>query len=425
MADDRHDVIPKFALRIDPSEGVNAPLPGFEYKPNIRTMRDVKLELTEIQRIYESTTGQEHLDARNVYLRLARELESLEPGSSETLSTIYNENGEPEQFNITDDEAAEIDPTASPTLDELYAYFAQHPIPTNVNGRVETLDPASLSPEKLQEIYALWESVEETSGADDPWMTVDDLNAMPMTPDHLAAMQMMADERERVRTQKAADRSALISIKQAQREKERKDAAEQRQADKQQSLSLREQQKRQNAAEKLAAQQQAAQQRRQKMINDTMLRATLTASQASVKIGSLPQPGGIGLLLLTILFIVFALVPMNASGDTRIQLIWLAIRGKVALPTSGKTSLNAGDMSASGSLASVVGNAVSSAAHVATGALSGRNVIADASPAAETGLSASRVEAVATIGLQSTNLPVTVNGSGITVSLPFASLLGG
>lgn len=67
-------------------------------------------------------------------------------------------------------------------------------------------------------------------------------------------------------------------------------------------------------------------------------------------LGQVPQPGGIGLILFIILFILFAIQPMNAEGDTRISLLWLGLWGKVKLPTSSSLDVSVGASSPGGGL---------------------------------------------------------------------------
>lgn len=87
-----------------------------------------------------------------------------------------------------------------------------------------------------------------------------------------------------------------------------------------------------------------AQARRDRAMGQLSLRIALWAQNAGVSMGNWPRPGGIALLLAIILFIVFAIQPMGKNGHTRLELIWLAMFGKVELPTSGKETLAAGDI---------------------------------------------------------------------------------
>lgn len=46
---------------------------------------------------------------------------------------------------------------------------------------------------------------------------------------------------------------------------------------------------------------------------------------------SLPTPGGILLLVLVLMFFLFAVTPVNKAGDTRLKLLWLTLTGKTQL----------------------------------------------------------------------------------------------
>jgi hypothetical protein len=53
---------------------------------------------------------------------------------------------------------------------------------------------------------------------------------------------------------------------------------------------------------------------------------------------NLPTPGGIGLLLLIVLVMLFAIVPMNSSGQTRLQLMWSVLAGKAQFVSTAQQS---------------------------------------------------------------------------------------
>ena len=53
---------------------------------------------------------------------------------------------------------------------------------------------------------------------------------------------------------------------------------------------------------------------------------------------NLPTPGGIGLLLLIVLVLLFAIVPMNANGQTRLQLMWNVLAGKAQFASTAQQS---------------------------------------------------------------------------------------
>lgn len=53
---------------------------------------------------------------------------------------------------------------------------------------------------------------------------------------------------------------------------------------------------------------------------------------------NLPTPGGIGLLLLIVIVLLFAIVPMNANGQTRLQLMWSVLSGKAQFVSTAQQS---------------------------------------------------------------------------------------
>jgi len=53
---------------------------------------------------------------------------------------------------------------------------------------------------------------------------------------------------------------------------------------------------------------------------------------------NLPTPGGIGLLLLIVVVMLFAIVPMNANGQTRLQLMWSVLAGKAQFASTAQQS---------------------------------------------------------------------------------------
>lgn len=49
------------------------------------------------------------------------------------------------------------------------------------------------------------------------------------------------------------------------------------------------------------------------------------------KIGSLPAPGGIGLMVGILAMLLFVVVRVNAAGDTRLKLLWYSMNGRTRL----------------------------------------------------------------------------------------------
>jgi hypothetical protein len=67
-------------------------------------------------------------------------------------------------------------------------------------------------------------------------------------------------------------------------------------------------------------------------------KAGLNVADATVTTAAkLPTPGGIGLVLLCLLFFIFAVVPVN-NGLTRAQLMYLSLTGKTSLPRGSSGS---------------------------------------------------------------------------------------
>lgn len=67
--------------------------------------------------------------------------------------------------------------------------------------------------------------------------------------------------------------------------------------------------------------------------NKTALQQTLDtpggiARRTSNWLASAPTPGGIGVLILALLFFLWAIVPVNAAGDTRLKLLWYTLIGR-------------------------------------------------------------------------------------------------
>lgn len=58
----------------------------------------------------------------------------------------------------------------------------------------------------------------------------------------------------------------------------------------------------------------------------------LIPKQAVQRVAALPTPGGLGLIVLALVFFVFVIVPVNANGETRFALIWRALTGGATVP---------------------------------------------------------------------------------------------
>lgn len=60
--------------------------------------------------------------------------------------------------------------------------------------------------------------------------------------------------------------------------------------------------------------------------------SALVPREAVSRLAGLPTPGGLGLVILAILFFLAVIVPANASGATRIALMWQALTGGITIP---------------------------------------------------------------------------------------------
>lgn len=78
---------------------------------------------------------------------------------------------------------------------------------------------------------------------------------------------------------------------------------------------------------------------------------------------SLYTMGGLGAALLVLIILYLAIVPVNNSGSTRLELIWSTLRGKTQLNPSAPgpvKQIESAAVSAANSVGSFAGNAVSS-----------------------------------------------------------------
>lgn len=84
-------------------------------------------------------------------------------------------------------------------------------------------------------------------------------------------------------------------------------------------------------------------------------------NRAADKVSAAPTPGGIGFLVMALLFFIFVIVPVNGKA-TRLKLIWLSLTGGATMPTDGGGSSSSapGDAvdTAAGAAGAVVGGAV-------------------------------------------------------------------
>ncbi len=60
------------------------------------------------------------------------------------------------------------------------------------------------------------------------------------------------------------------------------------------------------------------------------------------KIGSMPTPGGLGLLVAILLVLLWIVIPVNTQGDTRLKLLWYTLGGRTTLTGAINPSLGSG-----------------------------------------------------------------------------------
>ena len=82
----------------------------------------------------------------------------------------------------------------------------------------------------------------------------------------------------------------------------------------------------------LAAKQRAARQKTLKGVATSTAMAITDGGQAAAeRISTLSTAGGIGLLLVILTLLVFAVVQVNSKGDTRLKLLWAMLNGETQL----------------------------------------------------------------------------------------------
>lgn len=96
------------------------------------------------------------------------------------------------------------------------------------------------------------------------------------------------------------------------------------------------------------AEDEAEQARIEAEANKTALQQALDtpggiARRTSNWISSAPTPGGIGVLVLALLFFLWAIIPVNAAGDTRLKLLWYTLIGRTQFTADTQTSGGSAD----------------------------------------------------------------------------------
>jgi hypothetical protein len=392
-------------------------------RPPPQSKEAIRAQFDSMYAQYLLAEGQDRRDYRDIVIHLRDEYIAA--------------GGDPHDLEVAPEQQNTTPPPKKPTYEELLSFYHQkYPggIPSAAGGGKRSgfvIRPESLSPEALQAIYELEDQIDQDNGDEEPFEeTINPFNAGTRgpTPEQIANMRALQDEQKRKRQEEQAQRQAdRLELIRAQRDSEdAREKARQGRADQARQETLLD---RANAlAAKRQADREAARVRRQQLIANTAQRAINTATQTSIRVGSLPQPGGIGLLLVTIFTLLFAIVPMNHNGQTRLQLLAFALIGKVELPTSKKSSLDPGNMTASGSVQSVLAQAANQARQ-AIGQAAG-NTLSSTANAPQTGLAgAGSAGSALQVGAGLTGATLTPFASGahegIQISIPFASLLGG
>lgn len=305
-------------------------------KSNPLPLDQLQKQLEMAWQYYQRAEGSERIDWRNYALALDREITAR--GGTPTVKAPEESKNEPEESEEVDEGEAEYTPPYQPTLAELQAYFAQHPI-IFAGKRV---DASEFTREQYQAIYETLDAVDQTIGQDDPDGILNGFSAGTYGPteEEIAAIRAAKEQSRKEAREEDAFRQ------EQERVKRRTERDEERRQQKAEAEAERQQRKQEEQRLRIERERQQQQQRRTTLFRQTALRAAQVTGRANVRLGSLPTPGGIPLLLFTILFIIFALVPQNKSGATRLQLLWLALVGKVTLPVD--TESDNGEKSGSG-----------------------------------------------------------------------------
>jgi hypothetical protein len=80
------------------------------------------------------------------------------------------------------------------------------------------------------------------------------------------------------------------------------------------------------------------------------------ARRTSNWIASAPTPGGIGVLVLALLFFLWAIIPVNAAGDTRLKLLWYTLIGRTQFTEDTQVAGGSADFDNSADSTSGTGN---------------------------------------------------------------------
>jgi Fe2+ transport system protein B len=100
----------------------------------------------------------------------------------------------------------------------------------------------------------------------------------------------------------------------------------------QETKEVREQEKREKEQAKKEEEERANELEKTRLLAQTVQQSAKQSLQPSVNfLNSLPKPGGIGLLILALIFFLLVILPVNKQGDTRLKLLWRTITGQTYL----------------------------------------------------------------------------------------------
>lgn len=115
-------------------------------------------------------------------------------------------------------------------------------------------------------------------------------------------------------------------------EEEKKTNAEVIKEKAEETKEVREKEKLEKEQEKKEEEEKANELEKTRLIAQTVQQSAKQSLQPSVNLlNSLPKPGGIGLLLLALVFFLLVIIPVNKQGDTRLKLLWRTITGQTYL----------------------------------------------------------------------------------------------
>ncbi len=103
--------------------------------------------------------------------------------------------------------------------------------------------------------------------------------------------------------------------------------------------AVRDKEKVDEAARKKQEEEKATLLEKSKLQADKALELAKSTTQEPRKwLESLPTPGGIATIIVILLFFLFAVIPVDSQGNTRLKLLWLSIRGNTHLAYTETTA---------------------------------------------------------------------------------------